>query len=200
MIHRSAAALARLWAASGVINSGDTEAYQYGLELIMSTLLNIALMLGLSAAMGHVWLLIPYLAAFIPLRLSAGGYHAKQHLACILFNGAVYFAALLIVNALSSREASPFCLLACVVSAAVTFLFAPVPARNKPLSPAERRRNRAVSLSLSLLFLVLCMAFYFTGLLSLAGCKIFFCGQAAAAMLLLMEKASFPQRRSAGKE
>ena len=65
MIRAAAVALSKLWAKNGVIHEADIEAYQYGLELLLSTILNIAVMLGLSIAFRNVWLFIPYLAAFI---------------------------------------------------------------------------------------------------------------------------------------
>lgn len=186
MIQSAAVALAKQWAKNGVIHEADIEAYQYGLELMLSTLINIAVMIGLSIAFGHVWLFIPYLVAFIPLRLSAGGYHAKHHLSCILFNAIVYFASLVAVNMLKEPVAILACIIESCVSLILIFLFAPVPARNKPLSTAERKRNRHTSLGLGFLFLILCMLFYYTQILEFTWCKILFCGQAAATLLLVL--------------
>lgn len=186
MIQSAAVALAKQWAKNGVIHEADIEAYQYGLELMLSTLINIAVMIGLSIAFGHVWLFIPYLVAFIPLRLSAGGYHAKHHLSCILFNAIVYFASLVAVNMLKEPVAILACIIESCVSLILIFLFAPVPARNKSLSTAERKRNRHTSLGLGFLFLILCMLFYYTQILEFTWCKILFCGQAAATLLLVL--------------
>ena len=188
MIRAAAVALSMLWAKNGVIQNEDTETYQYGLELLLSTTVNIAVMLGLSIAIGHVWLCIPYLAAFVPLRLSAGGYHAKHHLSCILFNAALYFASLIAVNTLSTSAAILACILESCFSFAVIFLFAPVPAKNKPLSAREQKRNRCVPLALGFLLLILCVIFYNTHVLSLAWCKMLYCGQAAATILLILGK------------
>lgn len=186
MIRSAAVALAKQWAKNGVIHAADIEAYQYGLELMISTLINISVMIGLSIAFGHVWLFIPYLAAFIPLRLSAGGYHAEHHLSCTLFNAIVYFASLIVVNMLKSPVTNLACIIESCVSLSVIFLLAPVPARNKPLSTTERKRNRHISLGLGFLFLILCMLFYYTQILEHIWCKILFCGQAAATLLLVL--------------
>lgn len=188
MIQAVAAALSRLWAKNGVIPNEDIETYQYGLELLLSTTVNLAVMLGLSIAVGHAWLCIPYLASFVPLRLSAGGYHAKHHFSCILFNTLFYFASLVAVNALSAPAANLACILESCFSFAVIFLFAPVPAKNKPLSAKEQKRNRRVSLAQGFLLLILCVVFYNAHVLSLAWCKMLYCGQAAATILLVAEK------------
>lgn len=188
MIQTAAAALAGQWAKDGVIQAADTEAYQYGLELMLSTLMNIAVMLGLSIAAGHAWLFVPYLAAFIPLRLSAGGYHAKRHSGCILFNAGTYFAGLSVMILLPTQATAILCIMESCFSLVVIVLFAPVPAKNKPLSAREHKRNRRISLSLGFLFLTLCVLFYSSNALAFIWSRMVFCGQAAATMLLMVEK------------
>lgn len=188
MIHRAAASLAKLWAKNGVVPANEMDAYQYGLELLLSTAANIAVMVILSATAGHPWFFIPYLAAFIPLRLSAGGYHAKHHLSCILFNSVVYGISLMIVTMLAPSSAIVICFFESCLSLTVVFLFAPIPAKNKPLSSSEKKRNRRLSLSLGFLYLALCVLFYYTDTLALEWCRMFFCGQAAATTLLIAEK------------
>lgn len=190
MIQMTAASLAEQWARSGIIHAEDTAAYQYGLELMLSTPLNIAVMFGISIAIGHAWLLVPYLAAFIPLRLSAGGYHAKHHLSCILFNAGIYFAGLSAVIMLPTQAIAIFCIIESSLSLAVIVLFAPAPAKNKPLSERERKRNHQISLGLGLVLLILCALFYYSGVLAVTGCRMVFCGQAAAMTLLILEKVS----------
>lgn len=187
MIRAAAVALSKLWAKNGVIHEADIEAYQYGLELMLSTLINIAVMIGLSIAFGNIWLFIPYLAAFIPLRLSAGGYHAKHHVSCILFNAGVYFAGLSAVIMLPAQTAAILCLMESSLSLVMIVLFAPVPAKNKPLSARERKRNRRLSLGLGFMLLVLCVLFYHSNVLAFTGCRMVFCGQAAAMILLILE-------------
>lgn len=188
MIHRTAASLAKLWAKNGVVPANEMEAYQYGLELLLSSAANIAVMVILSAVASYPWFFIPYLAAFIPLRLSAGGYHAKHHLSCILFNAVIYGVSLMIVTRLAPSAAIVSCFLESCLSLTVIFLIAPVPVKNKPLSSSEKEKNRRLSLGLGFLYLALCVLFYYTNTLALVWCKMIFCGQAAATLLLIIEK------------
>jgi accessory gene regulator B len=188
MIRKAAVYLSKLWAESGVIPAGEEDAYQYGIELLFSTALNVIVMIFLSVVTGNTWLFIPYLIAFIPLRIFAGGYHAKHHYSCILFNAFVYFASLIAVNSLSTQTAVLACIIESCVSLALIFFLAPVPAKNKPLSTAEQKRNRYIALSLGFLFLILCMLFYYKQILELSWCRILFCGQASATILMIAEK------------
>lgn len=179
--------MAKFWAKNSVIPANEMDAYQYGLELLLSTAANIAVMVILSAAAGHPWFFIPYIAAFIPLRLAAGGYHAKHHVSCILFNAGVYFAGLSAVIMLPAQTAAILCLMESSLSLVMIVLFAPVPAKNKPLSARERKRNRRLSLGLGFMLLVLCVLFYHSNVLAFTGCRMVFCGQAAAMILLILE-------------
>lgn len=185
MIRAAAVALSELWARNGVIAAEDAEAYQYGLELLFSTVLNIVLMVVISIAAGHAWLFIPYLVAFIPLRLSAGGYHAMHHFSCIAFNTLVYSAGIVAASRLSAPGAVLACILVSGLSLVLIFLFAPVPAVNKPLSKKEHGRNRKISLALGFLLLLLCMILYFTNGLCSMWSKMMYCGQAVAMLLMV---------------
>lgn len=188
MIHIISRSLAKRWAIRGVIKEPDVELYQYGLELIISTGVNIFIMIGISSAFGRLFIVVPYLLGFIPQRLFAGGYHAKNHLFCILFNTVVYSASCLIALNIEESTAILSSVIESCASFALVFLFAPVPANNKPLSIEEKKRNRTIALIISGLFLVLCIALYYSHLLGSTFCNMIFCGQLMATVLLLIGK------------
>lgn len=150
MIHNISRSLAKRWAVHGVIKESDIEIYQYGLELIISTGINILIMIGISSAFGRLFLVLPYLLGFIPFRLFAGGYHARNHLFCILFNAITYFVSCLIALHVEESTGILACVIEASVSLALVFLFSPVPAKNKPLTQEEKKRNRMISLIIAL--------------------------------------------------
>jgi len=189
MIHCFAISLAKCWATRGVIKESDIDIYQYGLELVISTGINVFIMIGISFAFGRFLIVLPYLLGFIPLRLFAGGYHAKNHLLCILFNTVVYLVSCLIALNIEGTTSILFSVIEDCVSFAFVFLFAPVSTKNKPLGIEEKNRNRTISLVLAGVFLVLSIAFYYTHQLGNIFCNMFFCGQMMAIVLLIMGKA-----------
>ena len=89
-----------------------------------------------------------FLVAFIPLRTTAGGYHANSHLSCnIVFLST--FVALECLGHLLLKYGSVILYLAIAVISLVTLLIlSPSEAKNKPLTPEQRRRNRRRSLIL----------------------------------------------------
>lgn len=188
MIHNISRSLAKRWAVHGVIKESDIEIYQYGLELIISTGINLLIMIGISFAFGEPLVVVPYLLGFVPQRIFAGGYHAKSHLFCILFNTVVYSVSCLVALKIEQPTAILASAIESCVSFALVFLFAPVPAKNKPLSTEEKKRNRTISLILSGLLLVLCIALYYLYLLGSTFCNMIFCGQLMATVLLLIGK------------
>ena len=188
MIRTVASVITQQWIGNSIISVEDSEAYQYGLELVLSTLLNVGIMFALSIAIGHTWLFVPYLISFIPLRLRAGGYHAQHHSSCILFNAVTYFVWLIAAIVLPEQAATCLCVMECGFSLMFVSLFAPVPARNKPLSEMERRRNRQISIGINSILLVLCILSYYGDALTSIGLRMLFYGQAASTVSLLFER------------
>lgn len=190
MIQSVSISISEAWAESGVISGDEAESYRYGLELLISTALNLLAIVCISIVLGHPLMFIPYLAVFIPMRLFAGGYHAGRHWICILFNAFVYFAALFTMPLMSDYASAVFCVAVSVTALVLVFLYAPVEAKNKPLYDSERVRSRRISLALAAALLAASLVLCFTGVLPLPLCRMLFCGEAAAMVLLVMEKVS----------
>lgn len=86
MIKKASTLIVEFWIKNAIIKTDDKESYCYGMELILSTLINVAFMVILSYyVIGYPIAFIPYIAVYTPLRLTAGGYHASSHLKCILY-------------------------------------------------------------------------------------------------------------------
>lgn len=86
MIKKASTLIVEFWIKNAIIKTDDKESYCYGMELILSTLINVAFMVILSYyVIGYPIAFIPYIAVYTPLRLTAGGYHARSHLKCILY-------------------------------------------------------------------------------------------------------------------
>lgn len=84
MLYRISQRIVRTWQSEQIIPSESSEAYVYGVQLLLSTLVNIFCIAVVSvlAALPLAW--IPFLVGFVPLRVSAGGFHAKTPLRCFI--------------------------------------------------------------------------------------------------------------------
>ena len=56
--------------------------YKYGLEITISSLLNILLIISIGIISGQLIESVLFLICFIPLRQFTGGYHANSYLKC----------------------------------------------------------------------------------------------------------------------
>ena len=102
MVQELARKTAKKMENQGVIASKTIPIYAYGLELLYSSLAGVVALIIISAILGKPFLWIPYLAGFVPLRLSGGGYHAKTHFHCIFTFSLLYSLVLVIEISIES--------------------------------------------------------------------------------------------------
>lgn len=159
MIKKLSKNLSELWAAGGIIPEEDAEVYDYGLQLVLSTALNVSIIILISIIMQAPlsWLL--FLLAFVPLRITAGGYHASSHFFCTVTFTTSFFLFLLLQETVSFITTSTFFLICAFLSLGVIIAMSPVQASNKPLTKKESSRNRKKSIVLSFLFTIPALVF-----------------------------------------
>lgn len=187
MIERFSVALSQAWVEAGIVDSGDESLYRYGLELLLSTAINIVLIAIISVAFGHPWAFLPYLISFMPLRSFAGGYHARTHWLCILVSAGLYTISLLFVVLMNLGENVVGCIVVGVAVVITTWVLAPVSSENKPLSAFERRRSRRISRGIAASLLAMDVIFAMARATAYLAVRMFVCGEVIAMVLLITE-------------
>ncbi|MBQ8010486.1 MAG: accessory gene regulator B family protein, partial [Oscillospiraceae bacterium] len=81
-----------------VILSEDKEIYRYGVQQGLNLAFNFLTTLVIGAVCGMFWESVLFMAAYMPLRSFAGGYHAKTHLRCYLYSIVMITAVLLVIR------------------------------------------------------------------------------------------------------
>lgn len=145
MLYRISQRIVCVWQSEHIIPIESSEAYVYGVQLLLSTLLNIiciAIISGL-ATLPFAW--IPFLAGFIPLRITAGGFHAKTPLRCFFSFCGSYFIFIAIALRLPESGMQLAILVNSIVTVLAVYLCSPIPAANKPLSDEEIPQKRMLS-------------------------------------------------------
>lgn len=126
--------------------------YAYGLELLLAGILNI-LLIFFAAFFFHVpYAAIFFLLAFIPLRITAGGFHASTHLRCTLVCLATFVLTIVLIHCIHDAYRPIVAVILCAFDLATVICLSPVQAAQKPLAASERRINRRRSLFLAILF------------------------------------------------
>ena len=153
MIHRIASKISGEMANSSIIDAAKINVYTYGMELLLSSAFGVFALIAVSVCVGEYWLWVPYLAGFIPLRLLGGGYHAKSHKGCLVIFTSTYAAYLLLYPCISGLSLYLYSVI--FLTMGTILLLSPVEANNKPLTKDARQKNRAGSIRLALLSILL---------------------------------------------
>jgi accessory gene regulator B len=121
-----------------VIQELDEDIYEYGLELLIHTVLNLASVLVSAAMIGKVPESIALLAVILPLQSYGGGYHAQTHLRCFLIMYIGWWGVMFILPHISPMAAT----IVAGLSIVVVYKLAPVPHVNVKMSAGQRLKMR----------------------------------------------------------
>jgi accessory gene regulator B len=161
--------------------------YKYGFELLISTVINLLGILFISVLMDAFLGAVFFCAAFVPLRLSAGGYHAKRHWTCISGFMAVFLVFAAFSTYTSTGKTLIYQLTAITTSLILVLLLSPVQAVNKPLKDEQRKRQRKRSIIIACVNLaIVVLIFIFDAVGKSLSLLSFYCSGAFAASLSLL--------------
>ena len=148
MISKMSLLLSNYFARKGVYPLKKIRVYQYGFELLLSTIINLLGILFTAVFMGIILEAIFFCIGFISLRRMAGGYHAKHHWSCIIGFNVIFSVFAVFHQYLNERFTSTYLLFAMIMSTIFIWLLAPVEAVNKPLGDSHKNRQRKKSTAL----------------------------------------------------
>lgn len=164
MIQKLSSVCAKNIISLGKVHNINEAVLRYGCELILTSIIGLLIMVGLSVLIGHPLAWVFFVMGFAPLRTSAGGYHADSHIRCYTVTSVMF-----LMGVLTAYEIcwSHFTYLSVSLFAAIMVGFlAPVEAMNKPLSAKRYRLNRNRSLILIFINCVIAVIFAMLELVS----------------------------------
>ena len=126
--------------------------YKYGLEITISSLLNILLIISIGIISGQLIESVLFLICFIPLRQFTGGYHANSYLKCNFMFSVLFIILLAIFNLTVTQITFYGCILMLVFSIATFISECPIEHSNKPLTDSQKVKNKYLSIILGLLY------------------------------------------------
>lgn len=122
----------------GIVAEEDRELYEYSF-LIMLEQVSIGLSIVLIALIFGVFFeTVLYLVLFIPLRIYAGGYHAKTFSGCYIISVGMYLVYVILIKNIDISN--KFMLISVLISYAIILLLAPVANPNKAMDIKEKKR------------------------------------------------------------
>lgn len=126
-----------------IIDYAMSEIYQYGLELMLSTILTSLSILVVACLMDSLWMGLLYFAVSMPLRVTAGGYHASSYFRCFVVSNMVYVLVSLATRLMTSFNIPyPLWILLLLCTACYILLNCPVRNPHHPVGEKVLKRNK----------------------------------------------------------
>lgn len=165
-----------------IIDPKMENVYSYGLELLLSTVTGVLTLTIISILGSEPFLWLPYLAGFIPIRLTGGGYHAHSHRNCILAFATIYLITFNVCRSIPNH----IWIVGSIVNLIIIIMFSPVEANNKPLKEKQRKFKRAESLFLGVINLAIIILITLLQLECTKWINLYYAGNSMASLSLLV--------------
>ncbi|MCI8603381.1 MAG: accessory gene regulator B family protein [Ruminiclostridium sp.] len=140
---------------SNVIKEEDAEIYIYGINQIFVSVLNVSSALIIGWVFGAVLEITVFMAAYIPLRTFAGGYHAKTPTRCYILSLIIIIIVLVKIKYFHFFDIIYYIVLTAEVL--IILLLSPVEDKNKLLNVTEQKvyKRRVAFITLAELVIIL---------------------------------------------
>lgn len=125
-----------------VIDSIDKQFYVYGFQLFISTVISIFSIILLAMITNNFIEALIFLFIFLPLRMTANGYHAKTYLNCFFLTNFLFLIYLLALKLPLIMLFNPLYICAFFLSIIYIFFKAPQEHPNHKLNKIKRQSNR----------------------------------------------------------
>lgn len=130
-----------------VINNTKDEKdyYQYGIEILISSIFNIVLILFLGMILRCALESLIFLALFIPIRQFTGGFHASSYFKCNL-TFCICFTIVIICYMITYEEFTTYiAILIALICTLIIFMRCPVENPNKPITERKKFFHKIVA-------------------------------------------------------
>lgn len=141
--------LVRLFCKQKVVDESKADAYVYGYELLISSVVSILLVIVISIICGDVRYSLSFLISFIPQRIYIGGYHATSHTRCYLTFTGLALICILLSKVIAENHL--FRIITTVALLGIAIFLSPIEAKNKPLGEKKRSSYKMIASILSLI-------------------------------------------------
>jgi accessory gene regulator B len=136
MISMSIEKITKYWVKNNIIHEDDCDIYEYGLDLLVFSLLNYMCIFLTAIVINRLIESVILFVIMIPLQSCGGGYHAKTHFRCFLIMYIGWWIMMWMIPHVNYMEST----LISTSSVVLIFFLAPVPNANVPISELRRQK------------------------------------------------------------
>lgn len=139
---------------SRVINDSDEEKeyYRYGIEITISSLLNIILIIVIGIIFRNVFESIIFLSFFMLIRQFTGGYHADTYFKCNLSVCISFISVLIMYHSTYEKITISLSVYISILCVAIILFLCPIENVNKPIPKYKRNFFKYVSAILGIVY------------------------------------------------
>lgn len=143
MLHNIAKKCTNFLIIHGVISEEEYSIYHYGFELLWSTIFCIISILTFGYIFNYLELVVTFIVFFMPIRVVAGGYHAKSYGTCFLLTNFIAATCAFISKVLYQGFKNDF-IFWCVFLICFIYIWnaAPVISQKYPLTSGRIKKNK----------------------------------------------------------
>lgn len=123
----------------GFLREEDSSVYLYAYEILFAQVIDILISFAIAALFDQVLAAVVFLISYIPLRIYAGGNHARTHLGCGIISAFIMVCVCVIAGNL--HLISNYVFIALEIAAIILIIsLTPVADSNKPLALEEQSK------------------------------------------------------------
>ncbi|WP_124100952.1 accessory gene regulator B family protein [Ruminococcus sp. Marseille-P6503] len=137
--------------------SYELDFYRYGIEITLSSLINVILIFLIGIIAHRIYSSIIFLVVFILMRSLAGGFHADTYLKCNLITSLSFILLLVVYEIITKHFSLNVVIFIAILQSIIVALLSPIENINKPIGSKVVYKiiSTFLSLSLSILSIVL---------------------------------------------
>ena len=145
---------------NNIVAADDRPIYKYGTEITLSTILGFFIVLTIGALSNNIINSVIFLFCFASIRIYSGGYHANTYLKCNVIYTSLFIIILILANTVFMNIDIYFNIILLITSVVFISIFSPIENKNKPLTAAEKTKNKKKSIFVSLIWAILSLILY----------------------------------------
>ena len=138
MIHLIALVIADFFVSKDVITEEEKEVCAYGMELIISGIINVSLVIIIGLITCNIWYAIVYNTMMIVIRMYTGGYHADTHVGCNVCYCMAFIISMVLLKAQTYIKSDVAIWLVALAGYLIIVLNAPLEHHNKKLTMKQK--------------------------------------------------------------
>lgn len=138
-----------------MITEEEKEVCAYGMELIISGIISVALVLIIGLITGNIWYAVVYNIMMVVIRLYTGGYHADTHVGCNVCYCMAFIISMVLLKAQTYIKSDVAIWLVALAGYLIIVLNAPLEHHNKKLTMKQKHEYMIISFMLGIASLLI---------------------------------------------